>query len=80
VRHKNISLHASGDLFIVNTCCKLAAWLFPEFKYKWLADELKLYLPVDKEINIEGKNADKIRELYKRDPNIIVIFNFYFVY
>ena len=52
--------------------CYLAEWLFPEFKYKWLAKEFQINLPHEIDFNNEGKNADKMRELFKDDPRVVV--------
>lgn len=52
--------------------CYLAEWLFPEFKYKWLAKEFQINLPHEIDFNNEGKNADRIRELFKDDPRVVV--------
>jgi len=54
--------------------CYLAEWLFPEFKYKWLAKEFQINLPQEIDFNNEGKNAEKIREFFKDDPRVVVNF------
>lgn len=52
--------------------CQLAEWLFPDFKYKWLAKEFKINLPKEIDFNNEGKNADIIRKFFKDDDRVIV--------
>lgn len=52
--------------------CYLAEWLFPDFKYKWLAKEFQINLPKEIDFINEGKNADKIRELFKNDTRVVV--------
>lgn len=60
------------DITIVTIGCYLAEWFFPDFKYQWIANELKTNLPYEMIYNEEGKNAEKIRNLFKEDKRVVV--------
>jgi aarF domain-containing kinase len=72
VQHDHIADHVKGDIFTVKLGCYIAEMLFPDFKYKWLGDEFASNLPKELEFTREGKNADKLRELFKDDPKLVI--------
>lgn len=41
----------------------VAAWVFPDFKLLWLAEETKKNLPLELDFEHEGQNADRVRGL-----------------
>lgn len=38
--------------------------IFEEFRFQWLVDETKLNLPKELDFIHEGKNAEKVKEIY----------------
>lgn len=43
-----------------------AAWLFPEFRYVWLAEETKRNLPVELDFLNEGRNSEKVAKILSK--------------
>lgn len=44
---------------------KITSWIFPEFKFDWLVDESKKNIPQELDFTLEGKNAEKVKSLFK---------------
>lgn len=44
----------------------LVAWAFPEFKFRWLVNETKKNIPQELDFTVEGRNAEKIAELFEK--------------
>jgi len=47
---------------------KTAAWLFPDFKFLWLAEETKINLPIELDFEFEGKNAERVNRMFSHLP------------
>lgn len=41
------------------------AWVFPNFKFKWLVEETKHNIPVELDFKQEAKNTEKVRKMFK---------------
>jgi aarF domain-containing kinase len=72
VQHEHIPNYLKGDIFTVRLGCYIAEKLFPDFKYKWLGEEFATNLPKELEFTHEGRNADKLRDLFKDDLRLVV--------
>ena len=46
--------------------------LFPEFKYKWLAEEVSKNIPTELDFRIEAENAKRCKEMFAGDKNVSV--------
>lgn len=47
-------------------------WIFPEFKYGWLAEEFQTRLPGELDFKREADNCERCAELFKGNPNVAV--------
>ena len=65
----------------------VVSWLFPEFRFEWLVEEMKKNLPLELDFVHEGKNCERLGRLLKDFPYLKVsnfrlqsggIFNFDF--
>ena len=72
VQHAKVPYHLKGDIMTVKIGCYLAELIFPDFKYRWLGRELGMNLPDELDFRKEAHNADRVRELFKHDPRLII--------
>jgi len=66
VQHLNVRAHSYVDIKTMEMLVHMAAWIFPDFKLLWLADEMKKNLPQELDFLQEGRNAQMMRELMKK--------------
>ena len=52
--------------------CDIAAKIFPDFKYGWLADEFKARLPAELDFELEAENTKRCGEIFKGNKNVAV--------
>ncbi|KAK3718774.1 hypothetical protein QZH41_014044, partial [Actinostola sp. cb2023] len=64
VQHRDIQDHVSMDIYTIELIAKAVSWLFPEFRFKWLVDETKRNLPLEMDFLHEGKNAEKVANMF----------------
>ena len=43
----------------------MAEMVFPDFRFRWLSDESKKNLPIELDFYNEGKNCEKVAQLFK---------------
>lgn len=60
VQHPYVKGNSVVDMKTMEILTKLMAWVFPDFKMQWLADETKKNLPVELDFLHEGLNAEKV--------------------
>jgi aarF domain-containing kinase len=72
VQHKWIKEQVPGDLRIIQIACNAGCWLFPGFKYGWLAEEFRTRLPKELDFVIEASNANRCRQMFKDCEDICV--------
>uniref|UniRef100_A0A182JC41 Protein kinase domain-containing protein n=1 Tax=Anopheles atroparvus TaxID=41427 RepID=A0A182JC41_ANOAO len=65
VQHPYVKGNSIVDIKTMEVLVKLVAWTFPDFKFQWLVDESKRNLPVELDFANEGRNADKVREMFR---------------
>ncbi|CAL8113884.1 unnamed protein product [Orchesella dallaii] len=63
VQHRDVLPHSKVDIKTMEVLTQIAAWIFPDFKLLWLAEETKRNLPNELNFLHEGRNADKVRGL-----------------
>ncbi|KAK9803104.1 hypothetical protein WJX73_003925 [Symbiochloris irregularis] len=57
VQHAGLRDSFAADAFTVEVLVKAAHWLFPDFNYQWLVEEVKHSLPKELDFNAEAANA-----------------------
>jgi aarF domain-containing kinase len=70
IQHPNIRMHASMDMYIVEKAILTIKWLFPEFEFGWLAEEIRRNLPNELDFIQEAKNSERLGEFFNRDTDM----------
>uniref|UniRef100_A0A7G3AXI4 Protein kinase domain-containing protein n=1 Tax=Lutzomyia longipalpis TaxID=7200 RepID=A0A7G3AXI4_LUTLO len=65
VQHPYVRGNSIVDMKTMEICCKVMAWIFPDFNMQWLVDESKRNLPIELDFLNEGRNAEKIAGMFK---------------
>lgn len=65
VQHINVRAHSYVDIKTMEMLVHIAAWMFPDFKLLWLAEEMKKNLPQELDFLQEGRNAQSMAALMK---------------
>lgn len=60
VQHPRVKAHSFIDIKTMEVLVHGIAWLFPGFKYVWLAEETKKNLPIELDFVQEGQNCEQI--------------------
>ncbi|KAM3131748.1 hypothetical protein pb186bvf_016144 [Paramecium bursaria] len=61
IQHPWLKEQMEGDIRLIEIFVDVAERIFPGFKYKWLAEELRVNLPKELDFQLEIKNAQKIK-------------------
>lgn len=69
IQHPNVRSHADMDMWIVSCAIKTVKWLFPEFEFGWLADEMRKNLPKELDFVLEGKNSERLTNFFIKDSD-----------
>jgi aarF domain-containing kinase len=72
VQHKWIKEQVPGDIRLIDIAVDIGQRFFPEFKYKWLPEEMAERMPLELDFTLEAKNAENCKEIFKNNPNIAV--------
>ncbi|GAB0087863.1 AarF domain-containing kinase 1 [Sergentomyia squamirostris] len=65
VQHPYVRGNSIVDMKTMEVCCKIMAWIFPDFNMQWLVDESKKNLPIELDFLNEGRNAEKVASMFK---------------
>ncbi|GAB6030636.1 putative aarF domain-containing protein kinase 1 [Chamberlinius hualienensis] len=68
VQHRFVKARSVVDLKTMEILVNIAAYAFPEFPLMWLAEETKKNLPLELDFINEGKNADRLRRMFRHYP------------
>lgn len=72
IQHPELSIQAPKDIKICTTLVKAIEYLFPDFQFSWLSNEMQQSLPEELDFNNEANNARKIAQHLIREKNIKV--------
>ena len=50
----------------------MGCWLFPGFRYGWLAEEFRTRLPKELDFCIEASNGNRCRKIFEDNPDVCV--------
>jgi aarF domain-containing kinase len=64
VQHHYVRGNAKVDIVTMEYCVKIMSFIFPDFKFQWLVDESKKNLPVELDFMQEGRNTEKVVEIF----------------
>lgn len=65
VQHPYVLGNSIVDLKTMEVLVNAVAWVFPNFKFRWLVDETKHNIPVELDFKQEAKNTEKVRKMFK---------------
>jgi aarF domain-containing kinase len=71
-QHPNLEKYCSSDIETCYTFTKICKFIFPEFKFEWLADEMRKSIPVELDFVNEARNAEKVNGNFRDIPTICV--------
>lgn len=72
VQHSYVQGHTLVDMKSMEYLVNLVSYLFPDFKFQWFVDEMKQNVPLELNFVNEGKNCEKVAELFKNTPWLYV--------
>ncbi|XP_055957361.1 aarF domain-containing protein kinase 1 [Patella vulgata] len=65
IQHPKVKAHSFVDIKTMTFLVSAVAYIFPDFQYKWLAEETKRNLPLELDFLHEGKNCERIARVLK---------------
>ncbi|XP_046426364.1 aarF domain-containing kinase 1 [Neodiprion fabricii] len=65
VQHRAVKSNSYVDIKTMAALVKITSWVFPEFKFDWIVDESKKNIPQELDFTLEGRNAEKVKSLFK---------------
>lgn len=66
VQHPYVKKHSLVDMTTMDLLVKFVAKVFPDFSFMWLAEEMKINLPLELDFEVEGKNAERVSRLFSK--------------
>jgi aarF domain-containing kinase len=54
-----LSAQSNGDIKLIEILIDVGEYLFPEFRYKWFAEELREHIPKELNFKLEVENMKK---------------------
>lgn len=64
VQHPDVRAHSSVDMTTMDMLVRIVAKIFPEFSFLWLAEEMKINLPLELDFIHEGKNCERVGRMF----------------
>lgn len=65
VQHPYVLGNSKVDMKTMEYLCKIMSIVFPDFKMQWLVEESKKNLPIELDFLNEGRNAEKVADMFK---------------
>jgi len=72
IQHRYVKSHSFVDIYTMEFLVKVVNYVFPQFEFMWLADEMKKNLPLELNFLQEGRNAEKVSNLLSHLPYLRV--------
>lgn len=64
VQHRFVKKHSFVDIYTMDFLVRVVNFVFPQFEFMWLADEMRKNLPVELNFQQEGRNAEKFANMF----------------
>ncbi|XP_066587316.1 aarF domain-containing kinase 1-like [Prorops nasuta] len=64
IQHKSVKANSYTDIKTMAGLVWITSIVFPEFKFEWLVDETKRNIPQELDFYGEGKNAEKVKNMF----------------
>ncbi|GJQ74813.1 hypothetical protein Trydic_g21651 [Trypoxylus dichotomus] len=68
VQHSYVQGHTLVDMKSMEYLVNLVSYVFPDFKFQWFVDEMKQNIPLELNFENEGKNSEKVAQMFKDTP------------
>ncbi|XP_014282128.1 aarF domain-containing kinase 1 isoform X1 [Halyomorpha halys] len=65
VQHPFVRGNSIVDMKTMEVLINIMAWVFPEFKFKWLVEESKKNIPRELDFTEEAKNTIKVKKMFQ---------------
>jgi len=65
VQHKYVKKHSLVDIWTCDLLVRMIKAAFPQFSFMWLAEEMKINLPLELSFTQEAKNSEKVSRIFK---------------
>jgi aarF domain-containing kinase len=68
VQHNNVRMHSLIDIASIDALVRTVARIFPEFSFQWLANEMRINLPLELDFLNEGRNCERVQQMFHKFP------------
>jgi len=65
VQHKFVKKHSFVDIWTCDVLVRGIKLAFPQFSFMWLANEMKINLPLELDFTQEGRNSEKVARIFR---------------
>lgn len=65
IQHPDVRRNGYTDMDTMDFLVACVHWLFPDFHFQWLADEVRRNLPIELDFRCEARNQDKFSVMFK---------------
>jgi aarF domain-containing kinase len=65
VQHKYVKKHSFVDIWTCDLLVRMVKTAFPQFSFMWLAEEMRINLPLELAFTQEAKNSEKVAKIFK---------------
>jgi len=65
VQHKYVKKHSFVDIWTCDLLVRMVKAAFPQFSFMWLAEEMRINLPLELAFTQEAKNSEKVAKIFK---------------
>lgn len=65
VQHKYVKRHSFVDIWTCDFLVRMVKFVFPQFEFMWLAEEMRKNLPLELAFTQEAQNAEKVAMIFK---------------
>ena len=63
VQHRYVKKHSFVDIHTMDFLVSVVNYVFPQFEFMWLAEEMRKNLPLELDFTQEGHNAEKVTNM-----------------
>ena len=64
VQHRYVKQHSLVDIYTMDFLVRVVGYAFPQFEFMWLAQEMKMNLPLELSFLQEGRNSEKVSNMF----------------
>ncbi|XP_065542034.1 aarF domain-containing protein kinase 1 isoform X2 [Lathamus discolor] len=65
IQHPKVQAQSSKDILLIEVLLLVVKQIFPDFEFMWLVEEAKKNLPLELDFLHEGRNAEKVADMFK---------------